>query len=171
MYDLNGRVRQTKAGLYVHLSALLANSCMEAEIYGTYPGNIVHIVDPGHAEIFITERLRPGSGFCLQHLVPWYAQRLIVDYQHSQVAVLVNGKRELMLRVQEPVLESADEKTWVVTALVGAPKDGPFCDCAVHHQDDIVLGIYARVFGPDTRADCEAFKAKSCEGLRLKATG
>ena len=58
-----------------------------------------------------------------------------------------------------------------MTALVGSPKDGPFLDCAIHQEGDIVLGIYARVFGPDTRKACETFKAKNCGGLKLKATG
>ena len=73
MYQLQSRACQTKPGVYVTL-AVLANSCMQAEISGTYPGSIVHFVDPGHAEIFIDEKHRPGSQICFMHLVPWYAQ-------------------------------------------------------------------------------------------------
>src|SRR4029079_11584956 len=101
MYDLKGRVRKTKGGLFVSLGGLLANSCMEAFVEGTYPGNVIHIVDPGHAEIYIAERRRPGSELCLEHLVPWYRRLLIPDYEHDTVAFLVNGKQELMLRTQE----------------------------------------------------------------------
>ena len=74
MYQLQSRACQTKPGVYVTLAGFLANSCMQAEISGTYPGSIVHFVDPGHAEIFIDEKQRPGSQICLMHLVPWYAQ-------------------------------------------------------------------------------------------------
>jgi hypothetical protein len=150
--------------LFVSLGGLLAF------VEGTYPGNIIHIVDPGHAEIYITERRRPGSELCLEHLVPWYRRLLIPDYEHDTVAVLVNGKQELMLRTQEPVLDDA-KQPWIVTALVGSSADGPFVDCAVHQEDEPILGIYRRVFGPDRRAACEAFKAKHCGALKLQATG
>ncbi len=162
MYDLKGRARQTKAGLYVRLGALLANSCMEAKVQDTYPGTIIHIVDPGYAEIHIAERRRPGSQICLERLVPWYEQVLLPDFDHSRVAVLVNGKQELMLRTEEGALPLDGDKSWVVTAFVGSPQDGPFHECATHREDDIVLAIYKRVFGPETREACDAFRGKNC---------
>jgi hypothetical protein len=165
MYDLQARARRTKSGVYVQLAGLLANSCMQASIRGTYPGSIVHIVDPGHAEIFINEEKRPGSVICLQHLVPWHEHVMLPDFSHKQVAVLVNGKQELLADIEEAKGATDAEKVWVVTALVGAPKEGPFLDCAIHHQDDIILAIYRRVFGPDTRAACDAFRGKSCTAL------
>ena len=64
MDQLQARACQTKSGVYVTLAGFLANSCMQAEISGTYPGSIVHFVDPGHGEIFIDEKQRPGSQKC-----------------------------------------------------------------------------------------------------------
>ena len=52
-----------------------------------------------------------------------------------------------------------------MTALAGAPKDGPFLDCATHHQNDLILAIYARVFGPDTRVACDKFRGTNCSSL------
>jgi hypothetical protein len=169
MYNVQGHAYRTPFGIYVSLAGLLANSCMEAAISGTYPGSIIHIVDPGHAEIFIEERTRPGSQICLMHLVPWYAQAMLYDSTHNKVAIYVNGEQKLMLSVEpQAALKRADSnKDWIVTALAGSPKDGPFLDCVTHHKDDIVLAIYAKVFGPDTRAACEAFRAKSCGKLAL----
>ena len=66
----------------------------------------------------------------------------------------------------EAALKRVDaEKEWIVTALAGAPKDGPFLDCATHHQNDLILAIYARVFGPDTSVACDKFRGTNCSSL------
>lgn len=167
MYQLQARACQTKPGVYVTLAGFLANSCMQAEISGTYPGSIVHFVDPGHGEIFIDEKQRPGSQICLMHLVPWYAQAMLPGSTHKTVVIYVNGKKSLTVPVaDEAALKRVDSgKEWIVTALAGAPKDGPFLDCATHHQNDLILAIYARVFGPDTRAACDKFRGTNCSSL------
>jgi hypothetical protein len=167
MYNLQGRAYQTKSGIYVRLSGLLANSCMRAEITGTYPGSIIHIVDPGYAEIVIHEFKRPGSQMCLEHLVPWHEHIMLNDVGQSRVAIYINGSRVLIIDVEGALVRVDDTKDWIVTALTGSPKVGPFIDCAVHHKDDIVLAIYSRVFGPDTRAACDAFRAGHCSPLQL----
>jgi hypothetical protein len=166
MYQLQARACQTKPGVYVTLAGFLANSCMQAEISGTYPGSIVHFVDPGHGEIFIDEKQRPGSQICLMHLVPWYAQAMLPGSTHKTVVVYVNGKKSLTVPVaDEAGLKRVDaEKEWIVTALAGAPKDGPFLDCATHHQNDLILAN-AKVFGPDTRAAYDKFRGTNCSSL------
>jgi hypothetical protein len=86
---------------------------------------------------------------------------------HVPVASARLGKKSLTVPVaDEAALKRVDSgKEWIVTALAGAPKDGPFLDCATHHQNDLILGIYARVFGPDTRAACDKFREQSCSSL------
>ena len=149
MDQLQARACHTKS------AGFLANSCMQAEISGTYPGSIVHFVDPGHGEIFIDEKQRPGSQKCLMHLLPWYAQ-----------AILQGSTKSLTVPVaDEAALKRVDaEKEWIVTALAGAPKDGPFLDCATHHQNDLILAN-AKVFGPDTRAAYDKFRGTNCSSL------
>ena len=109
MDQLQARACQTKPGVYVTLAGFLANSCMQAEISGTYPGSIVHFVDPGHGEIFIDEKQRPGSQICLMHLVPWYAQAMLPGSTHKTVVVYVNGKKSLTVPVaDEAALKRVD---------------------------------------------------------------
>ena len=81
---------------------------MQAEISETYPGSIVHFVDPGHGEIFIDEKQRPGSQICLMHLVPWYAQAMLPGSTHKTVVIYVNGNKSLTVPVaDEAVLKRA----------------------------------------------------------------
>ncbi len=165
MYDLKATAYQTRTGIYVHVSGLLANTCMRARISGTYPGTIIHIIDPGHGEVFIEEYRDPGSHFCAEHLVPWEAHALLPgDFGHKEVVVYVNGKKELTVKVQGQPKRVQDEKDWIVTALVGHDKP-PFWNCAIRHKNDIYPAIYRRVFGPDTHAACVQFRNRECSRL------
>jgi len=167
MYNLQARAYQTRTGIYVRVSGLLENGCMRAQIGGTYPGTVIHIVDPGHGEVFIDEWRDPGTHFCSQHLVPWHSQAMLPgDFGHKEVAIYVNGKKELTVKVEGQPQRLEANKDWIVTALVGHDK-GPFFDCAIHHKDDIILAIYRRIFGPDTLPACKSFKAKQCTQLDL----
>src|SRR4051794_23384734 len=150
MYDLKATAYQTRSGIYVTVFGLLADGCTRARISGTYPGTIVHIVDPGYAEIYLDEWKKHGI-ICTMALVPWSDRAMIPDFGHKQVAILINGKKELTVDVQGLPPRKKGDSDWVVTALTGSPKQGPFIGCSVHHKDDIILGIYSRVFGPDTR--------------------
>jgi hypothetical protein len=139
---------------------------MRAKITGTYPGTIFHIVDPGFAEIFIAEWRKPGTEFCAEHLVHWTDRVMIPDFGHKEVALYINGKQRLLVKVLGALPErKAVVEEWIVTALVGSSKDGPFFSCALHHKDDIILGIYQRVFGPSNKAACEDFIKKHCSPI------
>ena len=63
----------------------------------------------------------------LMHLVPWYAQAMLQGSTHKTVVIYVNGEKSLTVPVaDEAALKRVDaEKEWIVTALAGAPKDGP----------------------------------------------
>ena len=166
MYDLQARAHQTKSGIYVHAEGLLENTCMRAKITGTYPGTVFHIADPGFAEVFIAEWRKPGTEFCAEHLVHWTDRVMIPDFGHKKVALYVNGKQQLIVDVVGALPErKAIADDWIVTALVGSPKEGPFFGCALHHTDDIILGIYRRVFGPSNKTACEDFIQKHCSRL------
>jgi hypothetical protein len=166
MYDLQAIAFQTRSGIFVHAEGLLENTCMRAKIIGTYPGNVFHIIDPGYAEVFISEWKKPEAEFCAEHLVHWTDQVLIHDFEHKKVALYVNNKKELTIDLIGGLPErKAIAEDWIVTALVGSPKDGPFFGCALHHKDDIILAIYQKVFGPSSKKACEDFMKKSCRPI------
>lgn len=168
MYNLQAIAIQTPFGIYVHAEGLLGNTCMRARITGTYPGSVFHIADPGHAEVFISEWQKPEAEFCAKHLVHWTDDALIPDFEHKKVALYVNNKKELTIDViGVPLERKAIAEEWIVTALVGSPKDGPFFCCALHHKDDIVLAIYRKVFGPSSKKACEDFMKQHCKPLTV----
>jgi hypothetical protein len=166
MYNLQAIAFQTKSGIYVHVEGLLENTCMRAKITGTYPGNVFHIIDPGYAEVFISEWRKPEAMFCLERLIPWSDDALIPDFEHKKVTLYVNHKKELTIDVIGAPLERKPvAEEWIVTALVGSPMDGPFYGCALHHKDDIILAIYQKVYGPASKKACEDFMKKSCRPI------
>lgn len=166
MYNLQAIAFQTRSGIIVHAEGLLENTCMRAKIIGTYPGNVFHIIDPGHAEVFISEWQKPKSEYCAAYLVPWADDALIPDFEHKKVALYVNNKKELLIDVIGALPERKDiAEEWIVTALVGSPKDGPFFGCALHHKDDVILAIYRKVFGPSSKKACQDFMKQHCKPL------
>jgi hypothetical protein len=166
MYNLQAKAFQTRSGIFVHAEGLLENTCMRAKITDTYPGGIFHIIDPGYAEVFISEWKKPETEFCAERLVPWSDQVMIPDFEHKKVALYVNGDKKLTIDVIGALPERKDlAEEWIVTALVGSPKDGPFFGCALHHKDDIILAIYQKVFGPSSKKACEDFMKKSCKPI------
>ena len=166
MYNLQAIAFKTPAGIYVHAEGLLENTCMRAKIKDIYPGTIFHIIDPGFAEVFISEWRKPKVEFCAQHLVPWADDTLIPDFKHDKVALYVNGDKKLTIDVIGVLPERKEiAEEWIVTALVGSPKDGPFFGCALHHKDDIILAIYQKVFGPSSKKACEDFMKKNCRPI------
>jgi hypothetical protein len=164
MYDLSAEAYQTRSGIYVTVRGMLADSCARARITGTYPGNIIHIRDPGHAEVFIAE-WKESIGFCTDALIPWEESVLIRDFEHKQVAILVNDKQELLIDVigWASLQDVVGPNDWIVTALV-VPEKPPYAGCSIRDKDAIYPRIYRRVFGPDTRAKCEQFIKKNCAG-------
>jgi hypothetical protein len=86
--------------------------------------------------------------------------------EHKEVALYVKHKKELLIEVVGALPERKDvADDWIVAALVGSPKDGPFFGCALHHKDDIILAIYQKVFGPSSKKACEDLMKKSCRPI------
>jgi hypothetical protein len=165
MYELSAEAYQTRSGIYVTVTGLLADSCSRARITGTYPGNIFHVTDPGHAEVFIEEWKDTGT-MCTDALVPWEQSVLIRDFDHREVAIWVNDKQELVVKVEGAVPFKGDEKDWIVIALVGASERPPYWGCSIRHKGSIYPRIYRRVFGPETRMACAHFVRGSCGRLQ-----
>jgi len=170
MYKLKATARQTRSGIDVRIEGWLANGCGRAKVVGKYPGNIVHIVDPGYAEVYINEWAVAGP--CTQALVKWKAREMIRDFKHRRVAILVNGNKKITV----PVIGAAASenaqarvlpgRNWIVTALLG-PSKPPYSGCAVRPKGAPFPLIYRKVFGPNTFLTCQLFRLKNCKALRV----
>ena len=151
MYQLQARACQTKPGVDVTLAGFLANSCMPAELSGTYEGSIVHFVDPGHGEIFIDEKQRPGSRICLMHLVPLVCAGDAYRFdaqdggdlrQRQEVADGARRRRgRACIRTGHPCVDREDE---IVLVMRGAIEEGSVLRRAGESGDDPLL------FAPST---------------------
>jgi hypothetical protein len=73
----------------VLISADLPRACDKATIFGTYPGNIIYIMDPGVAQVFI-DFFSPNQP-CSEVLTPWLSSVLLKDSVHDKVEIFVNG--------------------------------------------------------------------------------
>src|SRR5688500_11586751 len=107
MHDLKAYAVRKDGVIQVALSGYLANSCYTASVKDKYPGgSIVYVVDPGTAQVFVEETMRPGSDICLMVLAPWTAQVSIPGSTHNQVTVCVNGDAKLKVEVNEGPTQS-----------------------------------------------------------------
>ena len=156
MHDLTAYVVRKNGVIQVALSGFLANSCYTASVKDTYPGgNIVYIVDPGAAQIFIEETMKPGSDICLMMLVPWFSQVSIPDTSHNQVNIFINGDSVLKVDVNE------EPEQYQVIALTASPA-GNNVGCSVIPADAPYLAIYSSVYGPDSKEKCEQWRQGNC---------
>ncbi|MBZ5491894.1 MAG: hypothetical protein LAO76_13265 [Acidobacteriia bacterium] len=153
MYDLKATAHRIHGRLVVHISGQLADTCIYADVIDKYPGgNRVYFVDPGAAQVFISERkLSPGP--CLEMLVPWYATVHLVDEAHKEVEIFVNEQKELTVPIKEA-------REYNVYALTGEPQRK--AKCFIWPADAVVLAIYSKVFGPASHAECEKYVKENC---------
>jgi hypothetical protein len=168
MYDLKGAAWRTKAGIGVELFGMLPNTCQRARIADKYPGgNIVHITDPGHAEVFIEEWTIEPRNFCLEVLVPWTGSVSIPTQDYDTVEIYVNGSEAITLKIQEDVKAMADLLPWKVIALTGISGDPkpPYFGCAIIPSRAVFPAIYTEVLGPSSRQACDEFVKKNCHGV------
>lgn len=167
MYGLTATAWQTKSGIAVDVHATLEDGCKRASITGTYPGTIIHIKDPGCAEIFITEWTLPGP--CTDATVPWQDHALIRDFHYKCVIIYVNGKKVLTVPVvgakAYTKASAAGGRNWVVIAHFLSKKP-PYGDCRTQLKSAPISKSHYKVFGPNTLAACEAFRRKNCKASR-----
>ncbi len=156
MYDLTAYAVRKNGVIQVALSGSLATSCYTALVKDKYlGGNIVYIVDPGTAQIFIEETMKPGSDICLMMLVPWFSQVSIPDASHNQVNIFINGDSVLKVDVNE------EPEQYRVIALTASPA-GNNVGCSVIPADAPYLAIYSSVYGPASKAECKEWRQVNC---------
>lgn len=156
MYDLNAFAVRKDGVIQVALSGYLANSCYTASVKDKYPGGgIVYVVDPGTAQVFVEETMKPGSEICLMMLVPWVSQVSIPSSTHNQVTVFINGDAKLKVDV------NTEPTQYRVIALTASLASGP-TGCSVIPADAQYLAIYSSVYGPASKADCENWRKTNC---------
>jgi hypothetical protein len=143
----------------VTVSGSLPNSCHQAQVVDFYPGGSrVYITDPGAAQVFIEETVKPGSNLCLMMLVPWAATVAIPDAKHTIVEIFVNNHEVLEI----PVIEKKGE--FIVIALTGSTA-GNSTGCSIIPKDALYLAIYSKMYGPDTYEKCQAWVTGNCGGI------
>lgn len=156
MYDLKAYAVRKNGVIEVTLSGSLANSCYQASIADFYPGgNIVYIQDPGSAQVFIDESLKPGSQICLMMLVPWVAHLKIPDTSHNTVTIFVNGDNVQSV----PIVAEATEFRVIALSISQGPKH---VGCSIIPADAFYPAIYTSVFGPATKSESEAWLSQNC---------
>lgn len=156
MYNLNTYAFRKDGVIYVTITGNLPNSCYTAQIIDKYPGgNIVYVNDPGTAQVFIEESLKPGSAECLMVLVPWVSHVKIVDNDHGQITVFVNSEPMKKTEIGE------EPKDFRVIALTASLDEG-YSGCSVIPADAYFLTIYSSVYGPASKAECVKWLGENC---------
>lgn len=155
--------------------ATLPDGCHDAEITDIYPGgNIQYVVDPGAAQVFVLFTRRDGP--CTEMIRDWEGSREIPDDCHDKLEVIAEfeGSRfEITVPVVEFKLAQGRDIDpgfnpqhfacqFIVIALVAEGHENYPIGCRVVHEDASYPKIYGRVFGPASRADCEAWRAEHC---------
>lgn len=157
--------------------ATLPDGCHDAQVTDIYPGgNIVYVVDPGEAQIFV--RFTRGPGPCTEAIREWEASRDIPDRAHDALAAIAEFEgatftvRTTIRDVQAaPDTDPAAAGRFIVIALVGSnDTDHPF-GCRVIREHAAYPMNYRPVFGPATRAECEAWRAENCVGGEGRESG
>lgn len=152
MYKVTAHAVRNGKSIEVTVGGFLPNSCHTARIEDIYPGGKrVYIVDPGAAQVFIEESVKPGSNICLMMLVPWSATVSIPDRDHSKVEIFVNNQEVL----EVPVVDSKSE--FIVIALTGTN-----VGCSIIPKGAVYPAIYSKVFGPAPYKECQDWVAKNC---------
>lgn len=156
MYDLTAYAVRQNGVTHVTLSGFLANSCYTATVKDKYPGgNINYIRDPGTAQVFVEETMKPSHDVCLMMLVPWVAHVSIPDTTHDQVNIFVNGNSVLTVDVNK------ESEEYRVIALTGSTTKHSI-GCSVIPADAPHLAIYSSVYGPASKAECEQWRHSHC---------
>ena len=156
MFDINVYAIRSNGVVNVTVSGTSPNSCHEIKITDFYPGGkINYIRDPGVAQVFLEETIKPSSSYCLMILLPWARHAIVPDLSHEKVVVYINGNPVASADIQEV------PTSYRVIALTAS--DGPnYKACSVIPADSNYLSIYSSVFGPASKEECEDWVKKNC---------
>ncbi|NRT72550.1 hypothetical protein [Clostridium beijerinckii] len=89
--------------IYIFVTGEMPTPCDEVKIVGTYPGNIVHIKDPGVAELFIKmgRKSEEEGEYCIPIVMPFFIEEEIEDSNHDEVAIYVNDNLYKRIEIEE----------------------------------------------------------------------
>ncbi|HEY6969544.1 MAG TPA: hypothetical protein VJA94_10090 [Candidatus Angelobacter sp.] len=154
MINLHAVATRHHGRITVDIGGQLPTPCDVAEIIDKYPGgHRVYIVDPGAAQVFISEwRERPGP--CADVVVPWHRTVDIIDETHKEVQIFVNEQKQLTV----PVTEAKNQYD-VYRILIEPPAKR----CLIIADGLIVPMIYQKVFGPASYQDCVKYVKQNCQ--------
>lgn len=154
MHNLAAHAVRNGKTIEVTISGSLSDSCHQARVVDIYPGGSrVYLKDPGAAQVFIEESVKPGSNICLMVLVPWASTIAIPDAEHTKVEIFINNNEVL----EVPVFRK-DE--FIVIALTASPNTG----CSVIPKGSFYPAIYSKVFGPASYKKCKEWVTANCGG-------
>lgn len=144
----------------VSVSGLLSSSLAKAWIDDKYPGgDIVYLVDPGQAQVFIVETTKKFPAIGLPMLVPWYETCLIpYDKRHKKVSIYVNGKQTKTVDIighgQDIVPLLHEGASVFIVIGVEHPVNGAPILCSVFPDGLEIPEPFQKFFGPDTLEKC-----------------
>lgn len=101
MNDLKARAVRKGRVIEVEVSGNLVDSCHTARIADFYPGGtIIYVADPGVAEVFIEETVKPDA-ICTPVLIPWKIKVSIPDPWHDKVNIFIKHDPILKIDVED----------------------------------------------------------------------
>jgi len=142
----------------VTVSGILQNSCHLAKIKDHYPGgNIVYVKDPGEAQVFIEETVKPDSEFCSLSLVPWSETIKFADEYHDTVGIYYAYSEKIMEVEIVDIKKIKEKPSFIVISLVGLNLGGLtgsyYKGCSILPKGSMYPMIYKQVFEP-IRINC-----------------
>lgn len=159
MHEVAAHAVRDGKSIEVTVSGSLPDSCHEARVRDIYPGgSITYITDPGAAQVFIEETVKPGGAVCLMVLMPWASTVTIPDATHTKVGIFINNKEVL----EVPVVEKTAQ--FIVIALTGSTP-GSAIGCSILPKDALYPAIYSKMYGPASYDECKAWVSRNCRGI------
>ena len=143
MFNLHAVATRHHGRITVTLGAELATTCDSAEVIDWYPGgDRVYVTNPGAAQVFIAETVRPGP--CGEVIMPWNRTVDIFDEADKTVEIFVNEQKRLTVPVQDV------KREYDVYKVLVQPENL----YVIVPEGQLVPAIYVKVFGPASYQAC-----------------
>jgi hypothetical protein len=104
MRALNEATAYRKDGIvYIFMIGEIPTPCDEVKVIGKYPGNIMHVADPGTAELFVKIGRKPENEgkYCIEMVIPFFIEEEIQDLSHDKVTIYVNNDMYKRIIIEE----------------------------------------------------------------------
>lgn len=104
MRALNEATAYRKDGIvHIFMTGEIPTPCDEVTVVGKYPGNIVHIADPGTAELFLRIGRKPENEgkYCIEMVMPFFIEEEIQDSGYDTVTIYVNDDLYKRIKIKE----------------------------------------------------------------------